>query len=143
MKNNLPLIILFIVILAISGAILFLIIQKQTAPTTEQVVENAFRNTLAKDSEGNLIVSSGKTYILTTPEEFRYQILYQEPQNLFRVEVLDWRFEEARKEGEQKLLQLTELNESEACKVLNAEVSTPSFVNPELAGQIFPLSFCK
>lgn len=150
MPNNLLLALLIIGVLIVGGAIAFLTLQPDAQPpdspttiTTEQAVENAIRNTLARDKNGNPVVSPQRIYLLTTPEEFRYQITYQEPQNLFSVDILDWRFQEARLEGEQKLLRLTELSETDACELLNVQISTPSFVNPELAGQVFPLSFCQ
>lgn len=50
-------------------------------------------------------------------------------------------FETYRQLAEQAFLQVTSLNQTQAC-MYNVKVVTPHFANPQLAGQQFSLSFC-
>lgn len=60
----------------------------------------------------------------------------------FLISILESPFEVKRREAEQEFLETMSLTEEEACK-LNVEITTPLFANPDEAGKIFRLSFCK
>lgn len=71
-----------------------------------------------------------------------YQILYMEKYNKFLLSILSSPFEEIRQKAELEFLKSLGIPQEEACK-LDAEITTPSFANPEQSGKIYRLSFCK
>lgn len=71
-----------------------------------------------------------------------YQIVYLQQFNKFLITILNSNFEQTRTIAEKDFLNKLGISESDACK-LTVEESTPEDINSKIAGQIFPLSFCK
>jgi hypothetical protein len=70
-----------------------------------------------------------------------YSIAYYNNFNQFLISITDAPFEEIRHDAEQKFIDGLDISEEDACK-LDVIITTPRFANPDLAGQIFRLSFC-
>ncbi len=150
---------LFIAILLVVG---FLYLPKKSVPTpsntvTPTPVEPLFpvtHPTTAPIPTGNTITIDGVTtdnfYQSTTPfdpegdralaDKDEYRIVYLPGSNQFLVTITG-PFDTTRGIAEQNILTLLHISPEEACR-LNIIVQTPSFANPDQAGQDFPLSFC-
>lgn len=74
-------------------------------------------------------------------KEANYEIVYFPNGDYFNISVLASPFDTWRGVAEAKLLSRLGVNEKEACQ-LNVVVTTPLFVNPDEAGNQYPLSFC-
>lgn len=107
----------------------------------EKAKENAHKQVL-RDEKGNPIISQDRFEQYLLVENPRYQIIYQKSNDTFLISINDSPFEKVRKEAEKAFLSLTNAPEKIACQ-LKVKVITPYFANPELAGQVFNLSFCK
>jgi len=70
-----------------------------------------------------------------------YQILYIINSETFLVSILNPNFSGTRILAENDLRSLLDISQSALCG-LNVEITTPRYVNPSLAGQVFPLSSC-
>lgn len=94
----------------------------------------------------NDFFKTGKTVnkngdVLITDND-QFQILYLKPFNQFLISILSPSYEEARIKAERQFLLSLGISMDEACR-LNVRLNTPQFVNPELAGRDYPLSFCR
>ena len=71
----------------------------------------------------------------------KYQIAYLQQFQKFLITILDPNFKETQVVAEKDFLDKLSISSQDACK-LSVEISTPRSVNEDLAGKIFPLSFC-
>jgi len=94
---------------------------------------NALSRVLKEDKENN-------TFILANKPD--YQIIYFKKNDEFLISILKSPFEQLRKTAEEEFFEMTESDKTTICQ-LNVVITTPLFANPELAGQIFHLSFCQ
>ncbi len=94
-------------------------------------VNNFYKTPVAENKQYDILITNGKNY----------QVVYLPKYNKFILTILSSNFEQTKKIAESDFLKVLEIDEKDACK-LSVEVSTINSVNPELAGKIFPLSFC-
>lgn len=99
-------------------------------------IEDAKNNALSEIIETN---NQGDSLIVNKSS---YQIIYHKNLDQFMISILKSPFEDIRQIAEQEFLQITQADVATVCK-LDAVVTTPYFANPDLAGKIFPLSFCQ
>lgn len=71
-----------------------------------------------------------------------YNIFYIPADELFFISVTSYPFDEHRAVAQQELLKKLEITQEDACK-LNVDITTPSYANPDKAGEIYGLSFCE
>jgi hypothetical protein len=71
-----------------------------------------------------------------------YDIIYFDRPDSFLISILSSDFDFAREQAEKVFLEQLGIGEAEAC-LLNVTVNTPAFINPDLGGQNFGLSFCE
>lgn len=122
------LILLLLIILILLGFFWF----KETQPSKlEKAKENALSKTLKINQEGDAL-------LVDEPE---YQIVYLKKDGQFLISILKSPFEPLREKAEKKFREITQADKDTLCQ-MNVVVTTPSFANPDLAGKIFPLSFC-
>ncbi|MEX2008369.1 MAG: hypothetical protein WD850_02700 [Candidatus Spechtbacterales bacterium] len=76
------------------------------------------------------------------PDRVGYKILYFQETKRFQITITDPPFDEFRQAAEQDFLRVLDINEQQACR-LDVTIRTPLYANPNLAGQVFFLSFCK
>ena len=88
-------------------------------------------------------IGQGKSpsyYTLTqTPN---YHIFYIQADELFFISITSYPFDEHRPVAEQKLLEVLEIGEDDACK-LNVDITTPAYANPDKTGEVYELSWCE
>ena len=77
--------------------------------------------------------------IKRTPD---YHLFYIPEQELFYISITSYPFDEFRPIAEQQLLNRLEITEKEAC-ILNVDLATPMYANPDKAGHVYGLSFCE
>lgn len=70
-----------------------------------------------------------------------YQIVYLAHFQQFLITILGSPFDTQRQAAETAFLQSLGISQADACK-LSVSISTPRYVNPDQAGQQYPLSFC-
>lgn len=73
-----------------------------------------------------------------TPE---FSISYYRPDQSFAISIMSKNFKDSREKAEKNLLKILGLSSEEACK-LKLTLSTPTFINAEIAGGNYGLSFC-
>jgi len=88
-----------------------------------------------KTNEDN---SSSYYTIDKTPD---YHIFYISTDELFFISITSYPFDEHRVVAEQKLIEALAISKDDACK-LNVDITTPTYSNPDKAGEVFKLSFC-
>lgn len=71
-----------------------------------------------------------------------YHIFFMQADELFFISITSYPFDEHRGVAEQKLLEVLAISEDDACK-LNVDITTPAYANPDRAGEVYNLSFCK
>lgn len=71
-----------------------------------------------------------------------YQLVYLPAFDQFLITILSPSFEDVKREAEDEFIKTLDISPNDACK-LNVAISTPSFINPEMAGKKYPLSFCE
>jgi len=120
------------IIVGITG-ILFLEKSESKLSKVEIAKNNALSRVLKEDKEND-------TFILTNKSD--YQIIYFKKNDEFLISILKSPFEQLRKTAEKEFFEMTESDKAIICQ-LNVVITTPLFANPELAGQIFRLSFCQ
>jgi len=82
--------------------------------------------------------SPGYYTIAKTPD---YHIFFLAADELFFISITSYPFDEHRANAEQKLLEVLAITEDDSCK-LNVDITTPSYANPDKAGEVYNLSFC-
>ena len=70
-----------------------------------------------------------------------HHIFYIPADELFFISITSYPFDKHLPTAEKAMLQALAITEDEACN-LNVDISTPSFANPDRAGEIYDLSFC-
>lgn len=78
----------------------------------------------------------------TIAQSSDYHIFFMPADELFFISITSYPFDEHRGIAEQKLLEVLAITEEDACK-LNVDITTPAYANPDKAGEVFKLSFCK
>lgn len=68
-------------------------------------------------------------------------VYYLPDSGQYTIVILASPFDQIRPLAEQAFLTQLKLTSTQACQK-KVSVSTPRYANPDLAGQIFPLSFC-
>jgi len=113
----------------------------QTSPTILQVPTIMISQVPVNDffQTGKTVNKNGDVLIT---DNNQFQILYLKPFNQFLISILSPSFEEARIKAERQFLLSLNISMEEACR-LNVRLNTPQFVNPDLAGRDYPLSFCR
>lgn len=71
----------------------------------------------------------------------KYQIVYLQKFSKFLITIYDSDFDKTKAIAEKDFLDKLGIDQTAACK-LTVEINTIQSVNKELAGKIFPLSFC-
>lgn len=71
----------------------------------------------------------------------KYQIVYLQKFSKFLITIYDSDFDKTKAIAEKDFLDKLGIDQAAACK-LTVEINTIQSVNKELAGKIFPLSFC-
>jgi hypothetical protein len=71
-----------------------------------------------------------------------YHIFYIQADELFFISITSYPFDEYRPVAEQKLLEVLEISEDDACK-LNVDITTPAYANPDKTGEVYGLSWCE
>jgi hypothetical protein len=102
-----------------------------TAKTPYSQTNTIINNIKKVDTENDRIIA----------ENDNFTILYMPQWNNFLISITASPFNTNRQLAEQDFLDKLQLSKDQACK-LAVTVSSPYFANPEVAGQIFPLSFC-
>lgn len=77
--------------------------------------------------------------ISQTPD---YHLFYIPADELFAISITSYPFDEHLSVAEKMFLNTLAINETDACK-LNVDITTPTFANPDKAGDTYPLSFCE
>jgi len=137
---------LIIIILAlVSLIVISFIFQRKNLNFTASNAQEAKAqviNQVLRNEQGQPIISQDvfQQYLLVNQEN--YQIIYQKLDDTFMISINSSPFEDVRKEAEKHLLKLLQTKPEIACQ-LRVKIITPAFANPELAGQVFNLSFCK
>lgn len=106
-----------------------------SAPATINISNVELRN-----FEANPVRSNTENDSLIVDND-DYQIAYVKAYNQFLITINNKDFENTRQKAEAEFLKNLNITSDAACK-LNVSISTPTFANPDLSGQIFPLSFC-
>lgn len=142
-KFNSKIILISIVILALGLALYsFLSGQKGFNPFTTPIPEKIVVSDIpVKNFEADPIVQndSGDSLIQQNQD---FQISFVKQYNQFFVTILNPDFEATRPRAEQVFLNQLGITQQEACK-LTVIVGSPIWVNPDLSGQTFGLSFCQ
>jgi hypothetical protein len=76
--------------------------------------------------------------LVQTPD---YHVFYFPADELFFISITSYPFDEHRVVAEQKLIEALAISKDDACK-LNVDITTPTYSNPDKAGEVFKLSFC-
>ena len=99
----------------------------------EEVKQGAISGYETINESGDLLIKSAQ----------EYQIVYLKKFDQFLISIKKTPFETSRKIAEQDFLNnILKTNKKLACQ-FNVKVVVPNFVDPELAGQEFSLSFCE
>lgn len=137
LKNKKILVLLLTAAFVIAVAVYFFIFVKKTAvsptasPTPAPTLLPTPKYLDTQKYEGLIYEDPNKNFqIVYIPSEKQYQIFINNSP-----------FDKYRTEAENVFLSLLKTSKGEACK-LKVEISTPYFVNPNEAGQTYPLSFC-
>lgn len=94
-------------------------------------INNIYLSPVKVNQEKDVLVSENKDYHIV------YLALFKK----FLITIYNPDFEKTRTFAEKDFLDKLGISETEACK-LTVEINTIQSVNKELAGKIFPLSFC-
>lgn len=140
MQKDYRLLLLFLLVLIV-GVLAFAVPNALLQTKKERAIQHIIDNSNRRYERGVSVVADQDTkeYQLINTNE--YSIVYQKKFDLFIIEITGTPFEETRQKAEQDFLALTESTPQTVCR-LKVKIGTPLHVNPELAGQIFPLSFC-
>ena len=95
-------------------------------------VNNFLKTAIKINPSGNILIKDGGTY----------QITVYTSTGQFLLSIQQSPFEETRNIAEKAFLDLLGVEKNQACK-LDVSITTPFFANPDLADEIFPLSFCQ
>lgn len=107
-------------------------------PTSEKIIindvsiNNFYQEDIQKNPQNDALISQNNDY----------QIVYLPQFQQFLITILNPDFEKTKVTAEAAFLKQLGITEDEACK-LSVSISTPLFINENLSGQIFPLSFCR
>lgn len=80
----------------------------------------------------------GEVLFVNKPE---YNITYYPLDDAFLIIITRYPFDEIRPSAEEEFLKALGINKTDACK-LSVYITTPSFANPDRAGEVYELSFC-
>lgn len=106
-------------------------LREKTITVSGVEINNVLETPLEKTSQGDSLFV----------KEATYQIAYLPSFNQFIINILSPSFEQARNDAEEAFMKKLGISKEEACR-LNVSLGTPNYVNPELSGEKFPLSFC-
>jgi hypothetical protein len=95
-------------------------------------VENFIREAEVVNARGDLSLASGEGYA----------ILYFPESKSFTISILSSPFETYKEAAEREFVELLGTGTSELCR-LDVAITTPRFANPEEAGSVYGLSFCR
>ncbi len=128
---------LLLVVLIIAVTLGFLLAKREAefAPEEKIKISGVWVNNFLK--EKNL----QKDYITLIQNE-NYHIFFIPSQEEFTISITSSPFEEQKKKAEEEFIKILGIDKVSSCK-LKVGITTPSFVNPENAGVIYKLSFCK
>lgn len=103
-----------------------------TAKTPFSQTNTIINNIKNVDTQNDRIIVQNDSYVA----------LYQPKFNDFLISITSTPFTQLRQLAEQDFLDKLQLTKDQACK-LDVKITTPYFANPDIAGEIFPLSFCQ
>jgi hypothetical protein len=139
MKLNKRNLVLIIGSLLLVGG-LFLLSQVNNSTNKPDDSTTQLRDNNSKIIEKTIRVDNNENHLLLETEN--YQIIYSGESDSYLIFITGSPFDTYRNQAENNLLKLLEITTQEAC-LLNIEIATPYFANPEVAGQIFKPGFCK
>ncbi len=96
-------------------------------------VNNFYQSTTPFNPQGDRVIAD---------VDNAYKITYLAQFQQFLISINGSPFATYRQQAEGAFLQKMNISQTDACK-LNVVIRTPSFANPNEAGQDYPLSFCK
>lgn len=156
-------IIIAIVAVAVMGSLVFALFGRKSPPSTPPSGGGLPPSVV---STSTVSVPSGDTIVIGTPRGSvtvkspykspvevnvendvvikrteNYELDYFAKDNSFLIDVLVTPFEAARKEAESNFLSALGITQDQACK-LSVFEAVPFFVDPNLAGRSYSLSFC-
>lgn len=142
-RSKLPIIIIALIAFGIIAITYFAgqkagVIKTGTPPVPQSTtvsgvnVRNFEANPVLKNTENDSLIIDNNDY----------QIAYVKQYNQFLITINNKDFEATRKIAEDAFITNLKISKTDACK-LKVSISTPAFVNQDLSGQEFPLSFCK
>lgn len=110
---------------------------KSELPTQEKIkISGVSVNNFLKNSQ------DVKKRFVTLVKNENFHIFYIPEQEAFVISVTSSPFEEQKSKAEEEFLKILAVDKNSACK-LNVDITTPYFANPNEAGKIYKLSFCK
>lgn len=95
-------------------------------------VKNPYENTVKIDTQGDSLMQ----------ENPGYSLVYLRPFNEFLISITASPFEKNRKLAEEAFLLRMGITQTDSCR-LKVTITTPLSINPNEAGQSYPLSFCQ
>lgn len=115
-----------------------------TIPISYEETESVVKNSAHKKGEVTYRKILNKNEILsyTFLERDAYTVSYFPDFDSILISITASPFQANRLEAEQDLLRTLSLSAQDACKI-DVTITTPNFANPDHAGQVYRLSFCK
>jgi len=121
-----------VVLLALFTYIAFTILTEKTAQDVkEEILTEARRG-----------AAPGELYLIDVVKNDRFLITYYEQSDEFTITIQQGPFYESKDAAEVAFLNMVGGDKTISCQ-LNPKIGAPRYVAPEVAGQIFYLSFCE
>lgn len=152
--------IIILLIILIIGSLILLILRKKksalppsTIPsvlTRPTVTQRPFSEPTGEKMEINGVkinnlyknpLKENRQYDVVIVKNDKYQIVYLQQFQQFLISILDPDFDTVKSAAEKDFVEKLGITNNDACK-LQVNISTPRYVNADIAGTTYPLSFC-